>query len=373
MVNRTGVGYYTAQLVEALAAEYPEVELVGYYYNFLGRKSRPVHPIATNIRYRPVYHFPGPIINLLRRFRIEVPIELLTFVRADFILYSNYLGQPSLFHTPYAPVIHDLTFVDMPQYVSRRNLRDLRRFIPKQIRRSNFLVTVSEFSKRRIVEEFHVGPSDILVTPIPPEIPAAASSARERHELAKLGVTGPYVLTLGTVEPRKNLLNMLNAYLQLSEELQKKYIFVVAGKIGWNCEAEIARLQQLRGEGKNIIHLGYVTDLQRTALYRNATLFTSASYYEGFGMPALEAMSYGTPVAISDIEVFREVAGHAALYFDQQNPESISAAWQKLLTDEPLRRQLAAKGKAHVEKYSWGEVAASLYQKIIDTLEGEKS
>jgi glycosyltransferase involved in cell wall biosynthesis len=201
--KKTGVGYYTDLLVRELAKQHPETEFVGYYHNFLYRKKIPPLPVASNIRYRRVAFMHGQIVNLLRRFHILLPIELLTFTRANFILYPNFLGLSSLFRTPSASVIHDLTFVDLPEYVAPKNLSDLTRFIPAQIRRSSFIITVSEFSKQRINEAFGVPLSDIVVTPIPPETPELRDAGAERSILEKLGIASKYILTLGTIEPRK--------------------------------------------------------------------------------------------------------------------------------------------------------------------------
>jgi glycosyltransferase involved in cell wall biosynthesis len=232
-------------------------------------------------------------------------------------------------------------------------------------------VTVSEFGKRRIHEEFQVPLSDVLVTPIPPETPFISTPETEKHTLHKLGITGKFILTLGTIEPRKNLLAMLEAYIRLPEEMQQEYAFVSAGKIGWNCEAEVARLAELQKEGKHIIRVGYVNEEERAVLYHNAALFTWASHYEGFGMPILEAMSYGTPCAISDIPVFREVARDTALYFDQERVETITATWLKLLADPALRQHLSLAEKQRAKSYTWGDVARSVHDRITKSLEGK--
>jgi alpha-1,3-rhamnosyl/mannosyltransferase len=371
--KKTGVGYYTDLLVRELAKQHPETEFVGYYHNFLYRKKIPPLPVASNIRYRRVAFMPGQIVNLLRRFHILLPIELLTFTRANFILYPNFFGLSSLFRTPSASVIHDLTFVDLPEYVAPKNLSDLTRFIPAQIRRSSFIITVSEFSKQRINEAFGVPLSDIVVTPIPPETPELRDAGAERSILEKLGIASKYILTLGTIEPRKNVPNMIEAYSQLPQEIQQEYTFVIAGGIGWNCKWEVALLEQVKQESRNILHTGYVTHEERSALYQGAALFTWATFYEGFGMPVLEAMSYGLPCALSDIPVLKEAAADSALYFDQTKPASIAKAWQRLLTDASLREHLADAGKKRVAKYRWDEVANSLYARIAAAVGGNKS
>ncbi len=369
--RRTGVGYYTGNLIANLARLHPDTQFIGYYYNFLGRKQPPQTPKAPNIHYRAIYHFPGPIINLLRRFRVEVPIELLVFTHADFILYPNFLNQPSILRTPCATVIHDLTFVDLPDYVAHKNLRDLTRFVPKHIRRSQFVITVSEFAKQRIYEEFQTPKDSIIVTPIPPETPQKMSVSKQNELLKQLRVTGKYFLTLSTVEPRKNVLSMLDAFLLLPDKLQNEYTLVITGMIGWNCEAEVARLKTLTEQGKNILHLGYVTEAQRAALYHGTLFYTSASHYEGFGMTPLEAMSYSKACALSNIPVFKEVAKEAAEYFDQTSPRSIAAAWEKLLTDTPYREKLAYAGEQQAKHYNWDAVVATVWQQISSALEGD--
>jgi alpha-1,3-rhamnosyl/mannosyltransferase len=366
--DKTGVEYYTSSLIKNLAEQYPELHITGFHSGrFTPNNSLPT---ARNIVYRRIW-LPLKAINLLRRLHVTIPIELLTIQRYDFILYPNFLGLSSLFHTPYAPVIHDLTYIDLPGYVSKRNLHDLQTFIPQQLRSASFAVTVSEFGKKRIHEALDYPLDDILVTPIPASTPQEQSRPKRDAALHDLGLTSKYFLTLSTIEPRKNILGMLDAYLLLPEKIQKEYTFVIAGKVGWNCDEELARLDFLAKQGKNIIHLGYVTDEQRVALYQGATFYTSASHYEGFGMTPLEAMSYGIPCAISDIPVFKEVAGTATLYFDQQRSEAIKNAWLKLVEDQELRRRLSGEGKQHANSYKWGDVAISLYNRVMQTLESK--
>jgi len=371
--RKTGVGYYTSGLVSELARQYPDdIELVGYYHNFLYRKKTPNLPMAPNIRYRRIAFMPGQVVNMLRRFHIRMPIELLTLTRADFILYPNFLGLASFFKTPSASVIHDLTFVDLPQYVSGPNLYDLRRFIPAQIRRSSFLMTVSEFCRQRIHDVFHTDPHDILVTLVPPEAPQLFSQVKQKDLLKQMGITGDFFLTLSTVEPRKNVLAAIDAFLLLPDKLQKRYTLVITGMIGWNCDVEVARLKQVKDEGRNILHLGYVTEEQRAALYQTTTFYTSTSHYEGFGMTPLEAMSYSKACALSDIAVFHEIAGDGALYFDQTKPEQIAEAWQQLLADKALRVRQEKAAKQHSNTYSWSTIAHDVYGRIMQTLGEEK-
>jgi glycosyltransferase involved in cell wall biosynthesis len=360
LIHKTGVAYYTEQLVGALANEYPEdLELVGFYYNFLGRRDSSHLMRTKNLRYNHFSLIPSKVIFQLRRFGIECPIELLASNRGDFILYDNFIGHPSLFKTPSAPVIHDLTYIDLPNYVSGKLRHDLVRFMPKTIKRARFVITVSEFSKKRVMEVYNLPADKVVVTPIPPQTPHIRDAIAVQTELQKMGITKPYILFLGTVEPRKNIPNLIDAYLQLPPAIRDTYNLVIAGMIGWNCEKEVAKLKETENQG--VIHLGYVSDDQRAALYQQASLFAHASFYEGFGMPVLEAMSYGVPCAISDIPIYRETADGAAAFFNQDDPASISTTLAELLMNNDARKSLAQKSKAHVANYSWQKSAKALY------------
>lgn len=366
LVNKTGVAYYTERLVTQLANEYPDkVELVGFYYNFLGRRRTDHFPKARNLSYHEVRYIPSKVLYQLRRWGIEMPIELLARQKCDFVLYPNFLGYPSVHHTPSAPVVHDLTYLDLPSYVASKNQHDLERFVPQQVRRSAFAVTVSEFTKNRLVDAYGVNPDTVLVTPIPPEKPKDISAAETTSTLTQLGIDKPFILFLGTVEPRKNIVKLIDAYAKLPDPIRHGYKLVIAGRIGWNCEAEVAKLQYAKDHGYDVLHLGYVSEAQRAVLYKSTSLFVHTSHYEGFGMPVLEAMAYGAPCAISNIDIFHEVAGDSALYFNQEDPDSIAAGISNVLTDEKLRSKLGKSGQKHAEDdYSWENVSRLVYEKI---------
>jgi len=371
LANRTGIAYYIEQMMVEMAKAHPEAEFVGFYYNFLGRRDISSLPRTANLTYVNASIMPSKIVYQLRRWGIEFPIELIALAKADFIIYGNFLGYPSLRKTPSAPVVHDLTYIDLPQYVSAKLRRDLIRFVPKQIKRGSFAVTVSEYSKQRIVEEYGSN-KEILVTPIPPVDLARHSDQECQKELAKVGITKPFILFVGTIEPRKNIPNLVEAYKQLPQALRDTYSLVIAGRIGWNCEVEEALLTQAPKDGYDVKHLGYVSDTLREVLYQSATLFSTASHYEGFGMPILEAMHYGTPCAISSIPVFREVAADSAEYFDQSSAADIAAHLQALLTNSKALESLGKQGKARADSFKWSTVAEEFYQKILRTVTEHK-
>jgi glycosyltransferase involved in cell wall biosynthesis len=363
LVNRTGVAYYTERIMTQMAKQYPnDVELVGFYYNFLGRKSTAHFPKLPNLTFRAISLLPAKIIYQLRRFGIEFPIEFLARTSGDFVLYPNFLSYPSATHMPSAPVIHDLTYLDLPDYVAAKNRSDLTRFVPVAIKRGSFVVTVSEFSKQKICTHYNVPAEQVLVTPIPPADPVLHDEITRQQTLVKLGITKPFLLFLGTIEPRKNILQLIAAYQQLAPELRDKYQLVIAGRIGWNCEAEEAKLREL--QGSSVIHIGYVEEPVKEMLYQSADYFVHASHYEGFGMPLLEAMSYGAPCIVSDIPVFREVAGDNATYFNQDSVADIVQKITDALLHPERRPAASAASKTQAAKLQWSTVAGTLYEQI---------
>lgn len=368
ITQRTGVAYYTQHLIENLAAHYPDVKFIGFYYNLLGRRSSEHLPMGANISYREIKFIPNKFVFQMQRFGVYPPLELFLKEPVDFVLFGNFWGYPSLRRTPSAPVVHDLTYLDLPEYVTTKNRKDLAKLIPKQIQRSKFVVTVSEFSKQRLVDTYGLKPGSVLVTHIPPPPPKILSKEQAAIDLKKLKLDKPFILFLGTVEPRKNIDNLIDAYALMSEKLRQEYSLVIAGREGWYANGVVEHIKQARREGLDIKHIGYVTDEAKAALYQSASLFVTASRYEGFGMPVLESMSYGAPCALSDIPVFKEIAKGAALYFDPENPSDISKTLAKGLTDKKIRSQLADKSAKLLATYSWGKIASKLMDKIKSSL-----
>lgn len=359
--HKTGVGMYTKRLIEAIAANNQEnIELVGYYYNFLGRK-KPDLPQGASISYRQIRLYPGQLANALRRIGISIPVEILVKKRGDIALYPNFIAQPSLFGAKSFAVLHDLSYIEHPEYASDKNRKDLERFVPKTIQRCAGLITVSEVSKQVICKTYSYPPEKILVTPIAPEKKLDVSDKLVSQTKEKFGITKPYILFLGTLEPRKNLISLLEAYEQ-NTALHGKYQLVLAGGMDWKFEEIKQKMESLQASGLNIVHCGYVSMQERAALYADAKIFVLPSHEEGFGMMLLEAMQYNTPVAASNISVFHEVAGDAAAYFDQNNPEDIAKVLLKVLSSEALRKELLRKSRKILTSYKWDDVAKSLYK-----------
>lgn len=366
--KRTGVGYYVDHTIRALSEEGGDnLKLEGYFFNFLGRNNNPL-PSLPNVRFRMIRLIPGKALSVCRRLGFQPFLELFTRSSGSLVFYTNFVSLPMLRKKKVALAIYDMGFMDHPEYTQAVNLAYLQRFCPPSIRRADVIITISEFTKQRILHWFPDLTAPIVVTPIPPaSLDRNAPSLSPR--LQELGVrAGEYILFLSTIEPRKNIQNLVRAYALLEPKLRSKYALVLAGGKGWKDEAIRAEIAELQVKGVNILMTGYVSDDEKEALYASATGFTLPSHYEGFGMPVLEAMRYDIPVAISDLPIFHEAAGDAALYFDQNDPAAIAASLTTLVTDNHERKRLVTLGKQQLASFSWPRNAKAILTAFEDIL-----
>ncbi len=363
--NKSGVGNYTERLIESLAEVPPKhLELHGHYFNFLGRRAAPSLPKHPNLSYHVTKFLPLRAVNVLRRLGINLPLGLFYKQPVDIALFPNYMSMPVSKRVLSVVVIHDLSFVDHPEFVSTRNGDFLRKIVPSAIARADVVVAVSEFTKQRIQAVYQTPANKIYVMYNPPKYnPKPDYDILKRHHLKN------YLLFVSTLEPRKNLSTLLSGYAALPTATQKQYPLVLAGGKGWKDEALLAQLADLQAKGHPIIQAGYISDPERTALYEKASLCIMPSHYEGFGMPIVEAMSFGKPVVCSDITVFHEVAGDAAVYFDKDKPEELTNLLSSLLSDANALKSLAQKSTEHYKAFpSWQTIAKDFYAFLLPKL-----
>ena len=356
--QKTGVGYLAQALVEALARD-PEVDLEGFYFNFLGRNALGAEQGL------PVYKvtwLPTKVLTFLQKswscfppVRLFVP-SAKTF---DWIFYPNYIAYPpphSARPTRNVLFIHDTLFLDYPEEGNGW----LNKALGKALKRRPLIICNSQATRAAVLRHFPaISPDDILViwVPLLPVIESTPDdSILTQHGL----VRDSYLLFTSSLTTRK-IGVLLDAYVQLPADLRQRYPLVLVGAHHGLASAEVIdRLMQLKAQypDTRIIATGYIDDAQRNALYAGAHLFVHPSLAEGFGMPLLEAMHFGRTILASDIEVFHEVAGDDVRYFDPHDASALCSA----LTEE-LETGRAADPDRYAEvlrKATWDEVAASV-------------
>lgn len=353
--TKSGVGYYTKGVIEALASTYPdEVQLVGHYFNFLGKKTDINLPKATNIRYVCSRLIHPKLLSLLRRCKLQIPFDVLIKTRGDIAFFPNFVTLPVFQGLKKVVVVHDLCFKEFPEYLQPANQRFLNSFVPASLKKSDAVVTISESTKKAIQRYYHVPSKKILTTYIPVVIENTTANP-------KRVVDKEYILFVGTLEPRKNFIALVRAYVDLPKNIKDRYALVLAGGVGWSIDEELTEIKNYQQSGEQIITTGYIDEATKQSLYTHASLFVLPSYYEGFGMPLLEAMHFGVPVVASDIDVFHEVCSDAALYADPASPSDMSEAVKNLLTSQKLRTTYINKGYRQVQSFSWEDNARELY------------
>ena len=362
-IKKTGVGYYVDYLVRNLGRDHGDtLELVGYYFDFLNRNHKQA-PEISGVRFKKISLIPGKLLSLTRRFKFQPPLGMFTREPADIVLFTNYVSLPVSSHKKVAVVIYDLGFLDHPEYTQSVNLAYMQTFCPPSIKRADIIVTISEFTKQRLLHYFPDLTANIIVTPIPPvPVDTTVNTAFSVNLTTKGIKPKQYILFVSTLEPRKNVQNLVKAYAQLPPEIRNEYALVLVGGKGWKDEEIQQEIATQQAAGMNVIPTGYVTDQEKAALYANASCYVLPSHYEGFGMTPLEAMQWDIPVALSDIPVFREVAEDAAVYFDKDDPENIAATIASLIQDTDLQQKLISAGHRVLTRDTWTNNSHLVYE-----------
>lgn len=335
--EKTGVGYFTERLLVNLAdANKDKYHVTAYYFNFLGRKKPRNLPIQDNITYKEIRYLPKKVLSILHRLKFQLPIECLVgFGKFNLMIFPSFVSAPTIRKTPQMIVIHDMAFLDCPEYLQSGNLKYLQTFVPRSVRRASLIATVSEFTKSRVRHHYGISrKKPFVVLPSPYESREIQRSSMRKR--IKNLTESSYLLFVGTLEPRKNINNLVLGFSMLPLSIRSKYKLVLAGGIGWEYEKVMKALDATK-ELANCIVTGYVTDHERDQLYKNAKAVVMVSHYEGFGMPILEAGHYKKPLVLSSINVFKEIAGKNAYYCDPDDPNNIAQAIQQALANkDPL-------------------------------------
>lgn len=294
---------------------------------------------------------------LLRKYRVDLFHGMMGNVATPF------LGRTA----KYVVTMHDLLSAMFPDLFTLRVRTVTRLTLSRVIRRADAIIAVSETTKHDIQRLFGVpGQKVCVIYEAPSRWFKPLPTCRIEATTQRYALSGPYLLFVGLVEPRKNLDTLLLAYALLkSRRKTRGHRLVVAGRMGWYYKRYYRHLSHsIRNLGleQDVVFTGFVPDEDLAALYNGATTFIFPSSYEGFGLPILEAMACGTPVITSNVSALPEVAGDAACLIEPRNPEQLAAAIEAVLSDPHLQRRLREGGLARAHAFSWEETAAKTLQ-----------
>src|SRR5437588_3095131 len=354
----TGVGHYTFELARALAVNYPSdrFELIS---------SKPFHPQIVEQHERdrlPNLEFINPKSSAIRGrwWSLDLPRYLR---RAGLDLFHGTNYEIPLWRRRRSIVtVHDLSSLLYPQLHRKPLARRMRLRLPLAVKLSKAIITPTEAVKRELCSHLNVKPGKVTaIHEAPRESFRPLSRVQASLMRTRLGVEDDFLLFVGTLEPRKNLLTLLKAFAEVLRDTRFRPQLVVAGGEGWLME-ETFTFVSAAGIGERVRRIGYVNDDELRALYSSCRAFIYPSLYEGFGLPPLEALACGAPVIASRIAALEETIGGAAMLVDPLDVHSLVAAITDVFENEKQRKKLIAAGPAHAARFSWEKAAQSTYE-----------
>lgn len=365
-MNRTGIPNYVACLIAALLG-IDNNNAYRLFYNSFKEVSRYLIELPKINAENKIFKFPNKILGKLWDAFNFPPIE--TFLGDLDVFHATHFLAPPIKSAKLVVTIHDLAFVRFPECFTKEQGAQYVRRVRLSCDKAHMIISDSWSTKKDIVEFFKIPPEKITVVPLAAQeiFNRSVDPTECSYVLDKYKLFGKYILFVGTIEPRKNLVRLFQAYDRLPADIKKEYQLILAGGKGWLNKEIYTEVEKLRLINNGIKFLGYVPDSDIPALLKNATVFVYPSLYEGFGLPPLEAMASGVPVISSNISSIPEVVGEAGILIDPCSVEQISEAMQKVIQDEELATRMSKQGLVRAKQFSWEKTARAtleVYRKV---------
>jgi glycosyltransferase involved in cell wall biosynthesis len=360
----SGVGFYVASLIQALSIlqSQEDFQLGIAYQPGLKNWLRGEGEFPDYLKLYPELYF------------LPLPIRLSNLILDNFpsllpFYFERHLDSPNIVHGtnynvyPYKKSIkimslYDISFIKYPQYTNSV-VKTYARRVKQCLQWTDLIISISESSKNDIIKYLHVPPAHIYVTPLASRYYPNYLSPEIREQLklsVKYDFSKPYILFVSTIEPRKNIKTIISAYNFLKQKYKIEHQLVLIGQKGWHHQPIFAAIESSHWRSQ-IHHLDYLSDELVALFYSKAEAFVYPSYYEGFGLPVLEAMTLGAPVITSNTSSLPEVAGDAALFVNPDDPMDLVDAILQIISDSNLRHELIEKGHKRAKLFSWERTA----------------
>lgn len=348
--NRVGIGRFAFEILQ-------------HIYTLVARHETKFSKVIVYLPEAPLTHMPQQ--SDFWQYKIVSPKQLWTFfglpkalkqtIPVPDVIFSPTHYVPRFTNIPKVMAIMDVSYLRYPELFRRQDLHKLVNWTAYSVRHSEAIITISEFSKRAIIDAYNLNSNRVTVAyPALSHQPMGVSM--DKSLLPK-----KYILSVGTLQPRKNFSRLIEAFSSLPDS---KIHLVIAGKKGWLYE-EILASPEKYGVKERVHFLEYISDNKLQFLYKGAICFVLPSLYEGFGLPVLEAMSYGLPVVVSNSSSLPEIAGNAGIYVDPLSTESIAQGLQTALSESADERKKRMKlGDLRVKEFSWDKAAKTVMEKL---------
>ncbi len=362
----SGVGYVTYQYAKELQKLYSKISFYYAWFYSENLRDRPLGQYEKAVNLAKKY-LPRPYI-LTHSLKTLIYNYTLLSQKPDIFIQPNYISFASIIDVPTITFIHDLSHIRYREYHPKDRVEYFDRYLQKNIEKSAKIVTISEFTKKELIDLGLCDEQKIEVIYNGVDEKFRPINEREFAKVAnKYDISyRSYFLFVGTLEPRKNLSTLLQSYLSYLEKSKNPLPLVLSGGIGWRSEYFDDILRKALNSGY-VKRLGYVAEEDLIALYGGARAFVFPSLYEGFGLPPLEAMACATPVIASNSSSIPEVVGDAGILINPLDVDALSQALLRIEMDEDLCQTLSQKGLQRAKSFSWQSSAKAL-QKVIERL-----
>ena len=349
----TGVARFTEGLVNSILKYDKDNSWTFLFYSLRQNFDSELEKKIINKGYRLIkWKLPPTLVSFLWNNLHQFKILNLKFkINLDWFITSDWSEIP-LTKVNKATIVHDLVFKRYPETVNQKILNTQELRLNHVKKESKIIFADSQVTKKDLINFYKIDPKKVVANYPGVEVNKPSRNEIEKT-LTKYKINKPFILTVGKIEPRKNLKKLIEAFIKINNQ---NLDLVIVGPEGWNenIQYSVSRVQ----------YLGLVPDQELYSLYSACEVFVFPSLWEGFGYPLIEAMNLNTPVICSKIPPFEEIAEKAACYFDPLNIEEIAQIINKVLTDDQLKKKLVESGKIRAINFSWQKY----YQKLINAL-----
>lgn len=360
-----GIGRYVRELITALARQDQETH---YRLFVAGVTSNSFSPFGSNFSWKSTRLSPRWLARIWHRAALPIPVEVFTG-RVGLYHATDFVLPPTLLRTRTLLTVHDLSYVRVPEAASPRLKAYLDHVVPLSAKRADYIVADSQATKNDLFSLYGIGESkvEVLLSGVdsrfkPQKDANVLMTTRMRYKIG----TAPYIISVGTVQPRKNYGRLIQALAQL-RAAGYEIDLVIAGGRGWLEDPIYETIKTTKMEA-HVHFIGFADEADLPALYSGAFCCAFPSLYEGFGLPVLEAMACGVPVVTSNVSSLPEVAGDAAITVDPYDLDAIVAALKSLLDDYSLCEGYVQKGFERAKQFTWDKSAEhlrSIYSRLL--------
>jgi glycosyltransferase involved in cell wall biosynthesis len=375
VANKVGIGQYAFELLKQFK------EFSNSNFHPKGTSQSMAVQFSIYLKSKPNSDMPTESENW--KYTVVGPSKLWTQIGLPFHLFTS-RHKPDVFFSPthYAPrfcpvpsvmSVMDMSFERFPELFAAKDLHQLQNWTRYSAKNAAKILTISEASKSDIIKFYGISKDKIVVTYLGVRQEWKIENGKLKMDILKdkYKITKPYILFVGTLQPRKNIERLIEAFSILKTKNQEltNYELIIIGKKGWLYEPILTAPEKYHVK-EDVKFLDFVPDEDMPGFYKNAICFVLPSLYEGFGLPVLEAMKYDCPVITSNISSLPEAGGDAAVYCDPENVNDIAKQIHLVVSDAVLRKKMIEKGKEQIKKFNWEKTAKQTLDVLQEVVKG---